>query len=126
MPIQPDFPFVSGDSTGYFKYAEEDSTVRGRIIQLLNTSPGERCNLCDYGVSLKDFLFEPLDDISIQKLKDTIYQQMQRYEPSLSIRNLQIMITDLAQATTLYLRLEVVNIKKRTRSNLIFTYPIGS
>ena len=125
MSIQPDFPFVSGDSTRYFKYANDDDTIRGRIIQLLETSPGERCALCDFGVGLKNYLFEPLDKNTIKDIKDRIYKQIDRYEPSLSVVNLQLLVLDLNMSSTLYLRIVVQNIKTKTQNDLIFNYPIG-
>lgn len=46
--------------------------------------------LPDFGVGIRGFLFEPLDEYSAQKLRAKILTQMAKYEPGLQVQSLQL------------------------------------
>ncbi len=52
------FPFVVDDQGG-LEVADADTTVRQMLLQILFTSPGERVNRPDFGVGVRDLVFEP-------------------------------------------------------------------
>jgi phage baseplate assembly protein W len=56
------FPFRI-DGTGTVLAEGGDPLLRGKILQMLLTSPGERVNLPEYGTRLKDLVFDPNNDI---------------------------------------------------------------
>ena len=56
-----DYPYTSG-STGAPKTNGTDDHLRGLILQVLFTSPGERVNLPTFGVGVQQLVFAPNSD----------------------------------------------------------------
>jgi phage baseplate assembly protein W len=56
------FPFQV-DGTGRVHAEGGDPLLRGKVLQLLLTAPGERVNLPEYGTRLRDLVFDPSNDI---------------------------------------------------------------
>ena len=57
--------------------------VKSNLINLLLTSPGERINLPDFGVGLKQLLFE--QNIDLITLRETIIKQSAFYVPNINV-----------------------------------------
>jgi uncharacterized protein len=57
----------------------EDVRLRGKIIQVLFTSPGERVNRPDFGCGLFKLVFEPNDPILAAAVQFTIGQALTRW-----------------------------------------------
>jgi len=66
-------------------YVEE---VKQNFKNLLLTSPGERIMNADFGVGLRNFLFEPRNQ-AIPKIRQRIDGQVTRYMPFIRINKLQ-------------------------------------
>ena len=64
--------------------------IKSNLINLLLTEPGERVNLPNYGVGLKNLLFE--NNIDTELLKEKILNKTQRYISDISINNVNIFI----------------------------------
>ena len=60
--------------------------VKSNLINLLLTEPGERVNEPDFGVGLKNLLFE--QNPNIELLKEKIRTQVTRYIPQIEITEL--------------------------------------
>ncbi|HBA55052.1 MAG: GPW/gp25 family protein [Syntrophorhabdus aromaticivorans] len=72
------FPFaVAGD--GGIKAAGGDEAIRGKIIQVLFTAPGERVNLPDFGCGLFNLVFEPNDTVLAAAMEFTVGQALTRW-----------------------------------------------
>lgn len=56
------FPFQV-DGTGRIHAEGGDPLLRGKVLQLLLTAPGERVNLPEYGTRLRDLVFDPNNDV---------------------------------------------------------------
>lgn len=61
--------------------------VKSNLINLLLTVPGERVNLPNYGVGLKNLLFE--QSIDLLTLKEQIIATTKRYIPNVKIKDVQ-------------------------------------
>jgi phage baseplate assembly protein W len=72
------FPFFV-DASGHVARSEGDETIRGRIIQVLFTAPGERVNLPEFGCGLLNLVFEPNDDILLGATRFSIGQALTRW-----------------------------------------------
>jgi phage baseplate assembly protein W len=57
----PAFPFAIAD--GQVRTAADGDALRGRIVQVLFTAPGERVELPSFGCGLFDLVFEPNDEL---------------------------------------------------------------
>ena len=56
-----------------------DDALRGKIIQVLFTAPGERVNLPEFGCGLFNLVFEPNDPILIAAMEFTVGQALNRW-----------------------------------------------
>tara|TARA_Y100000592_G_scaffold85719_1_gene138154 strand:- start:15071 stop:15478 length:408 start_codon:yes stop_codon:yes gene_type:complete len=64
-----------------------EEQIKANLINLLLTVPGERINLPNYGVGLKNLLFE--QQIDLVTLKEQIIDTTRRYIPNIKIQNVQ-------------------------------------
>jgi phage baseplate assembly protein W len=71
------FPFAV-DPLGQVRTDDGDA-LRGRIIQVLFTSPGERVGLPDFGCGLLDLVFEPNDDVLAAAVRFTVIRHLNRW-----------------------------------------------
>jgi phage baseplate assembly protein W len=72
------FPFAINDA-GQVNASEEDDALRGKIIQVLFTVPGERVNHPDFGCGLFNLVFEPNNIILAAATEFTIGQALTRW-----------------------------------------------
>jgi uncharacterized protein len=72
------FPF-SVDSAGRVHASGGDEAIRGKIIQVLFTAPGERVNKPEFGCGLFNLVFEPNDPILAVAMEFTIGQALNRW-----------------------------------------------
>ncbi len=75
---------------GYFAKQSGLNLVKGNLKQLLNTFPGERVMIPDYGLDLRQFLFEPLDEFLFAEMKERITRAIDRFLPEVQITKLSI------------------------------------
>jgi Bacteriophage baseplate protein W len=72
------FPFgING--TGTVLAQDGDPLLRGKILQLLLTSPGERVNLPEYGTRLRDLVFDPNNDILAASTEFAVARALMRF-----------------------------------------------
>ena len=72
------FPFVVNE-IGSVKASGGDDAIRGKIIQVLFTAPGERVNLPDFGCGLFNLVFEPNNAILATTMQFTVEQALNRW-----------------------------------------------
>ena len=81
------------DETNMFKGTETlQEQAKANLINLLLTVRGERVNLPDYGVGLKNLLFE--QSIDTERLKEIIQDQSARYVPNIRIEDVNINLNE--------------------------------
>ena len=86
--IGPKLPLMSDAIFGnYSLITEYKDEVQQNLKNLLLTAPGERMMNPDFGVGLRNFLFEPRSH-SVVKIRQRAQSQITRYMPF--IRNLKI------------------------------------
>lgn len=72
------FPFAVNES-GRIHASGGDEAIRGKIIQVLFTAPGERVNLPEFGCGLFNLVFEPNDAILSAAMEFTVGQALTRW-----------------------------------------------
>ena len=72
------FPFTVNDA-GRIQTSGGDEAIRGKIIQLLFTTPGERVHLPEFGCGLFNLVFEPNDSILATAMEFTVEQALMRW-----------------------------------------------
>ena len=72
------FPFAV-NSGGSISVSGGDEAIRGKIIQVLFTAPGERVNLPEFGCGLFNLVFEPNNAILAAAVEFTVGQALTRW-----------------------------------------------
>lgn len=72
------FPFTV-QSSGRITGSGGDDAIRGKIIQVLFTAPGERVHVPEFGCGLFNLVFEPNNDILAAAMEFTISQALARW-----------------------------------------------
>ena len=72
------FPFAVNIS-GHIHSSGGDEAIRGKIIQVLFTAPGERVNRPDFGCGLFNLVFEPNNEILGTAMEFTVGQALTRW-----------------------------------------------
>jgi phage baseplate assembly protein W len=73
------FPFRVGEDGRSATPASLDEHIRGEIIQLLLTNPGERPFLPTFGGGLRRLVFERNDDVTAGMVKAALTQNLSRW-----------------------------------------------
>ncbi|MFY1652533.1 GPW/gp25 family protein [Solwaraspora sp. WMMB762] len=78
QPAGLGFPFRIGAGGGV--HADTgDPLLRGRIMQLLLTAPGERVNLPEYGTRLRDLVFDPNNEVLAAATEFAVARALMRW-----------------------------------------------
>ena len=72
------FP-LTVQSNGRITGSGGDEAIRGKIIQVLFTAPGERVHVPEFGCGLFNLVFEPNNDILAAAMEFTISQALARW-----------------------------------------------
>src|SRR5215510_6291229 len=72
------FPFAV-DSAGRITASGGDDAIRGKMIQVLFTAPGERVNLPEFGCGLFNLVFEPSNAVLAAAMEFTVGQALMRW-----------------------------------------------
>lgn len=72
------FPFRISD-LGQVSTATGDDNIRGKIVQILLTAPGERVGLPEFGCRLRDLVFDPNNDILAAATEFAITRALQQW-----------------------------------------------
>jgi phage baseplate assembly protein W len=100
------FPFRI-DEVGRVFAQSGDPLLRGKILQLLLTSPGERINLPEFGTRLRDLVFDPNNDVLAATTEFMVARALRRFlGEQIHVDHVQISADDTA------LRVDIVYLRK--------------
>lgn len=84
------FPVGSRPAGGYFFKQAGIELIKNNLKQLLRTEKGERVMMPNYGVSLRRFVFQPMDQQLFEDLTQEIQTAINRYGSGLRILKLAV------------------------------------
>ncbi len=73
------FPFGVSPAGSIAPDPDEDADLRGKIIQVLFTAPGERVNQHEFGCGLFNLVFDPNNTILAAAMEFTVGQALTRW-----------------------------------------------
>ena len=73
------YPLGANPKRGYFSKATGIELIKSAVKQLLLTSKGERVMLPNYGCNLRQYLFQPLDQVTFEQIKKDIQTSFRNY-----------------------------------------------
>jgi phage baseplate assembly protein W len=64
--------------------------IKSDLLCLLLTNPGERVMIPDFGTPLRELIFEPNDDVLVNKAREVIITAIKTWEPRVTIDQIEI------------------------------------
>lgn len=98
-------PLAQDSADGYAMIKRLKTLVRQNLKMLILTNPGERVMEPDYGVGIRQFLFENFGNDVYARIDSRIREQVAQYMPAVQIQKLQFAGSD-PDTNTLALYLE--------------------
>ena len=98
-----EFPVRSTSTGGIFSRNFNEQSVKDGLIQLIMTQRGERPMRYDYGTDVRGSVFAPMDSLLVSNLESSIRNAIDRYEPRVVIRDLQVIPDE--QNSSIYIKL---------------------
>ena len=83
-----DYTMASGSSFGLI---QNDESIKGSVWNIINTRLGERVMLPNFGISIRDFLFEPMTWDSIRMIQFRLIRAFNDWDPRISTENVQVL-----------------------------------
>ena len=78
----------------YFNKATSNFLIKGQLTQLLLTNPGERVMLPDYGVGLRQYLFEPMDSNIAESAAEEVMTAIRKYARNIKVISIRFFQDD--------------------------------
>ena len=88
------YPLTKNMNAGWFSKESGISLVRNNLKQLLSTDLGERVMLPGFGLNLKKYLFEPMDEQLFESIKREILDTLYKYATNVKILKLRVLPLD--------------------------------
>ena len=88
--ISPKLPLMKDAEDGYALNKSYQELTMQNLKMIVLTSPGERIMEPDFGVGLRNFLFENADERTYSQIRAEILKQTNRYMPFVSIEGIHI------------------------------------
>lgn len=83
------FPIFK-NSLGFFFSQKGNDTIKGDLIQLILTNPGERVMLPQFGTPLRKYIYEPNVEVVKNSIKKEISNAIQKWEPRITIKSIDV------------------------------------
>lgn len=84
------FPLGTKLSGGYFHRNSGVESARAEVTQILTTERGERVMLPNFGANLKKYLFEPIDHVTYNAIKNEVVTSISNYSNDIVILRLRV------------------------------------
>lgn len=75
---------------GFLKKSTRNSLLKGQLQQLINTEPGERVMLPEFGIPLYRYVFAQIDGIVKEEIRETVVKAIQKFVPNAVILDFQV------------------------------------
>ena len=104
------------ESPGVTKNISENT--KQNMKNLLLTSPGEKVMDVNFGVGLRNFLFENNTAVLRSKIEGRIREQISRYMPFIRVTQISVLGEDSTNKIEIYLRYDIENVASNEILNL--------
>jgi phage baseplate assembly protein W len=84
--INIEFPFRDDDKGKLLAMnSTSERAIKADLVHLLLTNKGERLYLPDFGANLRQYLFQPNDEVVSGRIKDEIQEAINKFIPNLQV-----------------------------------------
>lgn len=91
MPVWKDIDvWLRQKRDGDIMEMHDVNAVKNSLYNILLTRPGSRRMLPEFASLLYELLFEPMDELTTQKLRECIFNSIQKWEDRIIIQSLDV------------------------------------
>jgi phage baseplate assembly protein W len=109
------------DTTGEIALVEHEADIRQAILIILETSPGERPMLPDFGVGLRSLVFAPMTSATLALVQLRVLQALTQWEPRINVDQVKV-TTDRPQEGRLLIDIRYQVRATNTFYNLVYPF----
>jgi hypothetical protein len=111
---------VSIDSQGGIELVHEEEDISEAILNILQTSPGERVMRPEYGCGIHDLIFAPINARTFGRIERYIREGLGRWEPRAEVIDVDITVdSDNDARLMIHIRYQI----KATHDERSLVYP---
>ncbi len=114
------FPLRPDPRTGALPYVEGMDLVRQSVEQILDTEPGERIMLPDFGCGLRRYLMEPNTLTTRTAMQADITESLQRWEPRIRLTN--VAVTPGEDPSLVWIEIAYVRLADLRPDNVVYPF----
>ena len=107
--MSPKLPLTRDPENGYALNKTLKSVARQNLKMLILTAPGERIMIPDFGVGLRNYLFENITDEVLYLIRNNIIEQAKEYIPYITINSVDFHQEESRDSTGLSLEPSVAS-----------------
>ncbi len=109
------------DATGGIGLSRDQQRIEESIRLILATSPGERPMRPDFGCSVHDYVFAPLDSSTAGDIARVVRIALDRWEPRIDVEEIRVDFVDAA-AGVLHIDIRYTISGTNDPRNLVFPF----
>ncbi len=99
----------------------DEKDIEQSLKLILSTRPGERLTNPEFGCAIHEFIFDPINPVTVYLLKEAIQKAVLYFEPRITLEKI-IIETDRELDGIVDIKMEYTIRKINIRSNIVFPF----
>lgn len=100
---------------------EEEVDIKQSLRIILSTAPGERIMNPKFGCDLMTTIFDSIDSLTINRIKDLVTMAILNYEPRITLHEVMVHVID-ALGGKIQVELDYTIRKINVRTNIVYPF----
>lgn len=96
------------------KHSLDEAAIKNSLKNLFTTMPGQKLLNPDYGLSINQFLFQPLTEDTAEEIGNRILRGIETYEPRVTVKNVNVNLDVEQSQYDIYLTLTIPALSNST------------
>lgn len=97
------------------KASYDEDAIKGSLLTLFNTVPGQNLLNPEYGLNLIQFLFQPASNTVGRSIGERILKNVTLYEPRVKVQNIDVEVNTDEQIYTVTLSMLIPSLNKQIK-----------
>lgn len=116
------FPFEPSRSKGVAR-SDSIDRINQSLFIIFETHKGSRLMMPDFGSDLHKYRFDPFDEILIERIRETITEDVRKWEPRIIVQNIKFLDTAEARDNQiLYISINYLIVNTHVRGNYVYPF----
>ena len=112
---------VGVEADGRISSSAYEENIRESIRILLGTAKGERVMRPEFGCSIHEYAYAPMDTLTFRLIENAIYEALTDWEPRIEVNEIK-MLTEKANEGKLLISIDYKVRRSNTQANLVYPF----